>query len=572
MAVEPPAEALGRIPELGVLIFPIRDQRRNDRAVYSEASTRRRTMSSSRSRSMWILVLVLVLVSCGGDPTPTQAPAPTEAPTATEAPAPTEAPVASVTTLEDVKSAVIQIVAQGSFVEPGVGLQVNVAGSGSGFIIDESGLAVTNNHVVTGAAFLKVWVGGESQSRNAKVLAASECSDLAVIDIDGEGFPYLEWYEGPISAGLDIYVAGFPLSDPEYTLVRGIVAKERADGETSWASVDTVIQHDASTNPGNSGGPIVTKDGNVVAIHYASTAGVNQYFAIARDEALKVIDRLRAGQDVNSIGVNGTAVNDGEGLSGIWVSSVESGSPADRAGIRGGDIIYRLEGLILATDGTMSDYCDILRSHNPGDVLSVDVLRFETGERLEGQLNGRELEAVSVPVVPTRAVVEGEPASLSYSGYVLITDDYGILEVEVPREWNDVDGSAWVIEGTEIGASLLASTDLVGFNDSYDTPGLFFGASNVLVAEYDPNSFLDALNFADACVLDGRYEYDDGYYVGYYDLYTDCGDALSSIVNIAAEPEDGSFLVWVVSQLLSDADVEALSQIIETFQVVGDLP
>jgi serine protease Do len=261
-------------------------------------------MRSSRSRCYWILVLVLALVSCGGEPTPTQAPVPTAAATATEAPPPTETPAASATTLQDVKSAVIQIEAEGSFVQPGVGLQMNMAGRGSGFIIDESGIAVTNNHVVTGAAFLKVWVGGASESRNAKVLAVSECSDLAVIDIDGEGFPYLEWYDGPISAGLDIYVAGFPLGDPEYTLVRGIVAKEKANGETSWASVDTVIQHDASANPGNSGGPVVTEDGKVVAIHYASAPGVNQYFAIARDEALKVIDQLRAGQDVNSIGLS----------------------------------------------------------------------------------------------------------------------------------------------------------------------------------------------------------------------------------------------------------------------------
>jgi serine protease Do len=220
----------------------------------------------------------------------------------------------------------------------------------------------------------------------------------------------------------------------------------------------------------------------------------------------------------------------------------------------------------------MSDYCDILRSHNPDDVLSVDVLRFETGERLEGQLNGRQLEVVSLPVVPTPAVAAGEPAAEGYADYVLITDDYGVLEVEVPQEWNDIDGSAWIVEDTEIGAALSASTDLIGLNETFDTPGLFFGASSSLVTEYDPSTFLDDVNFLDGCVLDGRYDYDDGYYVGYYDLYVDCGDALSSIINIAAEPEDGSFLVWVVAQLVTDADVDALSRIVDTFQVVGDLP
>jgi serine protease Do len=519
-----------------------------------------------------LLIIVLALAACGGEPSPTEIPAATEVPAATEPPEPTPAPDLAVSSLEGVKSAVIQIEAQGSFVEPGAGLQMNVAGRGSGLVIDESGIAVTNNHVVTGAAFLQVWIGGEGEPRNAKVVAVSECSDLAVIDIDGDGFAYLEWYDGPITAGLDIYAAGFPLGDPEYTLTRGIVAKERADGETSWASVDTVIQHDASTNPGNSGGPIVTQDGKVVAIHYASASGVNQYFAIARDEALEVIDQLRQGKDVHSIGINGTAVSDGEGLSGIWVSSVESGSPADTAGIRGGDIILRLEGLVLATDGTMSDYCDILRSHNPEDTLSVDVLRFDTGERLEGQINGRALEVVSVPVVPTMDSGSDSTDTLTYSGYTLLTDDSGAIQVEVPLEWNDVDGSPWILDGEQIGLAVSAASDLAGFQDTYDTPGLFFGASRALAAEYDVNGLLDAVDFSADCAYDGRYEYDDGVYVGFYDLYVECGTAQSTIASIAAIPEDGTFMVWVLTQMLNDRDVDAFGQIIDTFDVVGNLP
>ena len=73
----------------------------------------------------------------------------------------------------------VQIVAEGSFIDPEFGLQLNAAGSGTGFIIDESGIAVTNNHVVTGAAFLQVYIQGDSQPRNARVLGVSECSDLA---------------------------------------------------------------------------------------------------------------------------------------------------------------------------------------------------------------------------------------------------------------------------------------------------------------------------------------------------------------------------------------------------------
>lgn len=302
----------------------------------------------------------------------------------------------AVSSYRDARGAVIQIEAQGTFVDPEFG-EYSGAGRGSGFIIDPSGIAVTNNHVVTGAAKLKVWIGGDvSQSYNARVLGVSECSDLAVIDIDGEGFPYLEWYDETIEVGLEVFTAGFPLGDPEYTLTKGIVSKENANGETTWASIDSVIMHDATINPGNSGGPLIDVNGKVVAVNYATYKAADQYFAIGKDVARPIIEQLRGGQNVDSMGINGTAVISTDGtLSGVWVSSVASGSAADNAGLTGGDIVTELEGFPLATDGTMTDYCDIIRSHTAQDTLNIEVLRYFTGEVLEGQLNGQALTIVS---------------------------------------------------------------------------------------------------------------------------------------------------------------------------------
>lgn len=360
---------------------------------------------------IWMSVFVLIVgAACnigGSQPPATQAPAVTDAPVATQAPVETQAPVATeapvetappteesmaINNLQDVKKATIQIESQGTFIDPEFGLVLNGAGRGSGFIIDPEGIAVTNNHVVTGAALLRVWVGGESEPRNARVLGVSECSDLAVIDIDGDGYPYLDWYDGSIDVGMDMYVAGFPLGDPEYTLTKGVISKARANGETSWSSVDSVVEYDASSNPGNSGGPVVDPQGRVLAIHYAGNASTRQAFGISRDEASGIIDDLRSGENVDTIGVNGQAVGTEDGsITGVWVSSVQSGSAADQAGVQAGDIILMMENLVLATDGTMSQYCDILRSHQPGDTLSITVLRWVSGEYLEGQLNGREL-------------------------------------------------------------------------------------------------------------------------------------------------------------------------------------
>ena len=155
---------------------------------------------------------MLVAAACGDDDDDDDDDAATATATAatTEPAATTTAVVGSlaVSALDEVESAVVRIVAEGSFIDPQLGARTNVAGSGSGFLIDESGIAVTNNHVVAGAAFIQVFVGGDNRPRNARVLGVSECSDLAVIDIDGEGYPFLEWFDGALSVGTEVYVAG----------------------------------------------------------------------------------------------------------------------------------------------------------------------------------------------------------------------------------------------------------------------------------------------------------------------------------------------------------------------------
>ncbi|MBL6981200.1 MAG: serine protease [Anaerolineales bacterium] len=301
--------------------------------------------------------------------------------------------------LQDVRGAVIQIEAEGSFAS--VDEDGNIVDGylesirGSGFIIDPSGIAVTNNHVVTGAALLKVWIGGDtSKTYNARVLGVSECSDLAVIQIDGDGFPFLDWYSNPVEVGIDVYSAGFPLGETEFTLTKGIVSKENADGSSDWASVDSVIMHDATINPGNSGGPLVSADGKIVGVNYASISSANQYFAIGREKAIPIIDELKTGKDKDTIGISGWAFSyddAGDVFSGVFVTSVESGSAADRTGVIAGDIITSLENHPIGEFATMEAYCDIIRTHSASDQMDIEVYRDSSGDIMEGQLNGNKL-------------------------------------------------------------------------------------------------------------------------------------------------------------------------------------
>lgn len=530
--------------------------------------------STGRFYSSLVLLLLVVLVvsACGNNQAaaPTTAPepaaaAPTEPPEPTAEPSPTVEPTPE-RSLEDVRTSVIQIEAEGTFVDPEEGMLRNAAGRGSGFIIDEAGIAVTNNHVVTGAAILRVFIDGEDTPRNARVLGASECSDLAVIDIDGDDLQPLTWFEDDLSVGLDIFAAGFPLGDPEFTLTRGIISKAVADGESPWASVDRVVEHDAVIRPGNSGGPLVTANGEVVGVNYAGFEG-GPYYAIGREEALKIIDELRAGNDVTSIGVNGEAISFGD-IAGIWVASVKSGSPADQTGIRPGDIITALEGLDLATDGTMADYCDILRSRNPGDVMSVNVYRFETGEFLVGQLNGDRELALDESFV---TAVEATDTGTSYTEYREITDDTGSLTVEVPVEWSDTFGGEWTEDGTTIGVAVAAAPDRQAWAESWTMPGIFFGASRSLVTQFpDENDLLDLYVFDQSCTYGGREAYSDGLYIGAYDIWTDCGGTDTTFLVIAALPETRDFVAVVQVQIVSEADLEALDRVIDTFIVSGD--
>jgi serine protease Do len=473
----------------------------------------------------------------------------------------------AVSGLKGVRGAVVRIVAEGSFVDIEEGLVRNAAGSGSGFIIDPSGLAVTNNHVVTGAAFLQIYVEGEDEPRNAKILGVSECSDLAVIDIDGAGLPYLDWYDDDIITGTDVYAAGFPLGDPEYTLTEGIVSKEKANGESDWSSIDSVIEHTAQILPGNSGGPLVSEDGQVVGVNYASVNDLDIQYAISRDEVAKILDELIAGNDVDSIGVNGTAVV-GEDLSGIWVAATESGSPAANLGITGGDVITEMEGLVLATDGTMSDYCDILRSHESDDPLTVEILRFETEEVLEGTLNGDAELTVAFSFAEELGEEVGGDTAVTYE-YVEIYDDDDALVMQVPTTWTEIDGRNWDYDGTIIGSALSAAPNLDGFINTWGVPGVFFGASDVLLDETNPGDLLSQYDFSDACTFDGTYDYEDSIYVGAYDLWLDCGDTDSLLVILEAYPPGEEFVVLVQVQIVSDADLEAFDTILATFDVVS---
>jgi serine protease Do len=553
-------------------------------------------MKNHRRILIVIIVAVLILtmacnigpVSVGGNATDTPQAVATDAPKATVPPEVTKAsvptsagttapsvPKGAVVSLDDVKSATIQIQSEGTFIDPQVGMQVNAAGRGSGFIIDPSGIAVTNNHVVTGAALLKVWVGGNKDKvYSARVLGASECSDLAVIKIDGANFPFLQWHDGTPKVSLDVYAAGYPLGDPEFTLTKGIISKANADGNTNWASVGSVLEHDARINPGNSGGPLVDKDGKVVGINYAAN-DKNQYFAIARAEADQVLADLKAGNDVTSLGVNGEVViTQDQTLSGIWVSSIKSGSPADKAGLKPGDIIVQMEGLVLGTDGTKADYCQILRTHKPTDTLSLNVLRWGTQQILEGQINGRQLAVTGTYSGGSQGSTSATPSG---SGTSSIADDSNVITMDVPSNW-EYDGSPWTSSWSIGGKSydftaqtLVASSSVKAYDNGWDTAGIFVATSSDWGKIGGYANLLEGVRkFYTDCTATTAQSYKDSTYEGQMIVYTKCGSNKGGALVLAGRPikNPTSYLFMVEMKFTTDAELKTLEDILNTLNIV----
>jgi serine protease Do len=524
--------------------------------------------------------LALALAACGGSSdeggdsggtTPdTDAPGTTAAPATT---APTETTAAGISSFDAVQPAVVQIIAEGTIRDPEVGF-LSGAGSGSGFLISPDGLVVTNNHVVTGAATLEVYVGGElDDSYNATVVGVSECNDLALIQIDtNEELPHLEWYDGAPTTGLEIYAAGYPLGDPEFTLTRGIVAKAEAGGETPWASIDSTIEHDANIQPGNSGGPLVSADGRVVAVNYAGGSPTNteQFFAISNELAVDVVEELKNG-DFESLGINGQAIVDEEsGIAGVWVAGVAPGSPASDAELLPGDIVTSLNGLPIGTDGTMSDYCDVIRTS--GDrPIDVEVLRFDTQEILRGEINGDKVleQAFSFAEELEEEAPEEEatptPENPEITGYTSIVDDTGQLTVDVPNEWSDVQTAPFTFDDGSTAPQILASPDVQSFFETWETPGLLFTATGQ-VPNLDEELALWAPGEGQ-CTDGGIQDYSDALYTGRYQIWEDCGGTGALYVTVAAVPADNAFTAILVMQVITESDLDALDQAFATFTV-----
>lgn len=294
-------------------------------------------------------------------------------------------------------------------------------GVGSGFILTSDGVIMTNAHVVDGADEVIVTLTDKREFK-AKILGADKRSDVAVVKIDANGLPAVKIGDVTrLRVGEWVMAIGSPFG-LENTVTAGIVsAKQRDTGDFL-----PFIQTDVAINPGNSGGPLINMRGEVVGINsqiYSRSGGfMGISFSIPMDEAVRVSDQLRATGRVSRgrIGVQidqvSKEVAESIGLgkpTGALVRGVESGSPAEKAGVEAGDIITRFDGKLIEKS---SDLPRIVGAIKPGTKSTVTVFRRGTTKDLQVVI--AEIE-VDKPVAKASAKEDKSSASLAMQAYGL---------------------------------------------------------------------------------------------------------------------------------------------------------
>ncbi|MGY1839617.1 MULTISPECIES: S1C family serine protease [unclassified Modestobacter] len=264
-------------------------------------------------------------------------------------------------------------------------------GLGSGVVYRSDGLIVTNAHVVAGNEQVEI-AFADGQRVPGTVEAADPISDLALVRADRQGLPAASFQEDAPQVGAPAIAIGSPLGF-ENTVTTGIVSGLHRDIPGSAAQgrppLVGLIQTDAAISPGNSGGALANDAGEVIGINEAhippSTGAVSLGFAIPAAVVVDVVEQLRRTGTVDHA-FAGLApatlteqIADQLGLSrsaGAVVTSVTPGGPADVAGLQPGEVITEADGEPVRT---AEDLVAVVRQHEPGDTLELEVLHADGG-------------------------------------------------------------------------------------------------------------------------------------------------------------------------------------------------
>ena len=291
------------------------------------------------------------------------------------------------------------------------GTEKREIGGGTGFIISEDGMILTNAHVVSDKEADYTVLTNDGKRYPAKVLARDSLRDLAIIKIENSKkmLPLKLGDSDKLQIGQTVIAIGNALGEFRNTVSVGVISglgrTVTASGGGTTQTLENVIQTDAAINQGNSGGPLLNLKGEVIGVNFAMAQGAeNIGFAIPINKAKKDIEQVKkSGKIVYPfLGVRYILINDSikekNNLPvnyGAWIKrgqegepAIYSGSAAQKAGLKEGDIILEFNGEKITSDNTLAE---IIMKYNPGDKVVLKILR-EGQEKLVEVILGERSE------------------------------------------------------------------------------------------------------------------------------------------------------------------------------------
>jgi len=269
-------------------------------------------------------------------------------------------------------------------------------GGGTGFFVSTDGYIVTNRHVVNDPEATYSVLTNDGVELPARVVATDPYLDLAILDVEGDGYPTVTFGDSSqLRIGQTVIAVGNTLAEFRNTVTKGVVSgmdrRVIAGDAFGEEVIEHAIQTDAAINPGNSGGPLINLLGEVVGVNTAvSFEGQSLGFAIPINDIKKAVSDVEQFGEIRRpwLGVRyvalteamaeeeGIPVSDGaliiEGEYGE--GAIVEGSPAEAAGLQAGDVIVSVNGLLLTSDNSLGP---IISQYYPGDTVTLRVVRGE---------------------------------------------------------------------------------------------------------------------------------------------------------------------------------------------------
>ena len=285
------------------------------------------------------------------------------------------------------------------FPQQGTPKQRELTGSGSGVIITEDGYIVTNNHVIEGATNIEVTLNS-NQTYKATLVGADPATDVALLKIEANGLPTIPFGDSDkLRLGEWVIAIGSPY-DLRSTITAGIVsAKGRSmPNYTGEFKIESFIQTDAAVNPGNSGGALVDKNGNLVGINTAIISQTGSYsgysFAVPANVVKKIVyDLMDFGSVKRAVlGITMQPVDDKiakelklSSLNGVYIVEVSKSGAADQAGVKVGDVLIAIDSTMITTPSSVQE---AVSRFSPGDKAILTVVRGGKEKKLDVKFKG----------------------------------------------------------------------------------------------------------------------------------------------------------------------------------------